>query len=73
MPKRDGFSVCKAVRSSVETMFIPLIMLTGQDSIEEKLQGLSSGADDYITKPFNTDELLARIETVLRRSYQQPQ
>lgn len=71
MPKRDGFSVCKAVRSSVETMFIPVVMLTGQDSIEEKLQGLSSGADDYITKPFNTDELLARIETVLRRSYRQ--
>lgn len=73
MPKRDGFSVCKAVRSSMETMFIPIVMLTGQDSIEEKLQGLSLGADDYITKPFNADELLARIETVLRRSYQHPQ
>jgi type IV pilus assembly protein PilB len=73
MPKRDGFSVCKAVRSSVETMFIPIVMLTGQNSIEEKLQGLSLGADDYITKPFNADELLARIETVLRRSYQHPQ
>jgi CheY-like chemotaxis protein len=71
MPKRNGFSVCKAVRSTVETMFIPVIMLTGQDSVEEKLEGLSSGADDYITKPFNSEELLARIETVLRRSYQQ--
>jgi type IV pilus assembly protein PilB len=70
MPKRDGFSVCKAVRSSVETMFTPVIMLTGQNSIEEKLRGLSLGADDYITKPFHADELLARIETVLRRSYQ---
>jgi len=73
MPKRDGFSVCKAVRSSIETMFIPVVMLTGQDSIEEKLQGLSLGADDYITKPFNADELLARIETVLRRSYRETQ
>jgi type IV pilus assembly protein PilB len=69
MPKRDGFSVCKAVRSSMETMFIPIMMLTGQDSVEEKLRGLSYGADDYITKPFNADELLARIESVLRRSY----
>ncbi len=68
MPKRDGFSVCKAVRSAVETMFIPVIMLTGQDSIAEKLEGLSSGADDYITKPFNAEELLARIDTVLRRA-----
>jgi DNA-binding response OmpR family regulator len=70
MPKRDGLAVCKAVRSSVETMFIPIVMLTGQDSVEEKLRGLSAGADDYITKPFNADELLARIEAVLRRSYQ---
>jgi type IV pilus assembly protein PilB len=73
MPKRDGFSVCKAVRSSVETMFIPIVMLTGQDSVEEKVRGLSAGADDYITKPFNADELLARIETVLRRSYRREQ
>jgi CheY-like chemotaxis protein/RNA polymerase subunit RPABC4/transcription elongation factor Spt4 len=71
MPKRDGFSTCKAIRSSVETMFIPVIMLTGQDSVEEKLEGLSSGADDYITKPFNAEELLARIDTVLRRTSRQ--
>jgi DNA-binding response OmpR family regulator len=54
----------------MDTMFIPVVMLTGQDSVEEKLRGLSSGADDYITKPFDAKELLARIETVLRRSYQ---
>ncbi len=71
MPRKDGFAVCKAVRSALETMFIPVIMLTGQDSIEEKLQGLSSGADDYITKPFDAEELLARIETVLRRAERQ--
>lgn len=71
MPGQDGFSVCKAVRSSVETMFIPVIMLTAQDSLEEKLEGLTSGADDYITKPFNAEELLARIDTVLRRASRQ--
>lgn len=67
MPKQDGFSVCKTVRSTVETMFIPIIMLTAQDSIEEKLKGLQSGADDYITKPFNSEELIARIEVILKR------
>jgi len=71
MPKRDGFAVCEALRSSVDTMFTPVIMLTAQDSIEEKLRGLRLGADDYITKPFNAQELLARIEIVLRRTYRQ--
>ena len=71
MPKRDGFSVCKVIRSQIETIFVPVIMLTARDSIEEKLKGLSLGADDYITKPFHPDELLIRIETVLRRSFQQ--
>ncbi len=71
MPKRDGFSVCKAMRADVKTMFVPVIMLTARDSIEEKIQGLSIGADDYITKPFHPAELLARIEVALRRSFQQ--
>ena len=53
------------------SMFTPVIMLTAQDSIEEKLRGLRLGADDYITKPFNAQELLARIEIVLRRTYRQ--
>ncbi len=52
-------------------MFTPVIMLTAQDSIEEKLRGLRLGADDYITKPFNAQELLAQIEIVLRRTYRQ--
>jgi len=69
MPKKNGFEVCKTIRSTMATMFMPVVMLTAQDTVEEKLQGLSSGADDYITKPFNADEFLARIETVLRRSY----
>lgn len=67
MPKRDGFSVCEAMRSSVETMGIPVIMLTAQSSIESKLHGLTVGADDYMTKPFEPQELLARINAVLRR------
>ena len=70
MPKKDGFAVCKAMRSKVDTMFTPVIMLTAQASIEYKLQGLSLGADDYLTKPFHPSELGARIENILRRSYQ---
>ncbi|GAK50528.1 type IV pilus assembly protein PilB [Candidatus Moduliflexus flocculans] len=70
MPKLDGFGVCKAMRAKVETMFTPVIMLTALSSIESKIQGLSLGADDYITKPFHPGELGARIEAILRRSYQ---
>ncbi len=70
MPKLDGFGVCQAVRAVVETMFIPIVMLTGQDSLEEKQRGLSLGADDYITKPFRADDLLERIDAVLQRAYQ---
>ena len=69
MPKKDGFAVCKEMRATMDTMFIPVIMLTAQSSIEYKLQGLSLGADDYITKPFHPAELAARIEVILRRSY----
>jgi len=69
MPKMDGFGVCEAVRTAIETMFIPVVMLTGQDSLEEKQRGLSLGADDYITKPFRADDLLERIDAVLQRAY----
>ena len=68
MPKMDGFAVCQAVRSSVETMFTPVIMVTGQDSIEEKMRGLAFGADEYITKPFDVPHLLAQIDELLRHS-----
>ncbi|MCP4396323.1 MAG: Flp pilus assembly complex ATPase component [bacterium] len=71
MPKHDGFAVCKETRSHMETMFVPIIMLTARDSVEEKIKGLSLGADDYITKPFHPDELVVRIDSVLRRSAQQ--
>jgi type IV pilus assembly protein PilB len=69
MPKLDGFRVCKSVRAAMETMFTPIVMLTGQDSLEEKQRGLSMGADDYITKPFRADDLLERIAAALGRAY----
>ncbi|MPM54236.1 Alkaline phosphatase synthesis transcriptional regulatory protein PhoP [bioreactor metagenome] len=63
MPGLDGFQVCKALQK----LNIPIILLTARNSIKDKLCGLELGADDYITKPFDNRELIARIKTVLRR------
>ena len=65
MPIMDGWEVCKAIRSESQT---PVIMLTAKSETDDKVAGLKSGADDYITKPFEMKEVLARIEAVLRRS-----
>ena len=65
MPVMDGWSVCKAIRAEAQT---PIIMLTAKGDTESKVMGLKTGADDYVTKPFEMKELLARINAVLRRS-----
>ena len=65
MPVMDGWAVCKAIRAESQT---PVIMLTAKGETEDKISGLRAGADDYITKPFEMREVLARIEAVLRRS-----
>ena len=65
MPVMDGWAVCKAIRSDSQT---PVIMLTAKGETDDKVQGLRAGADDYITKPFEMKEVLARIEAVLRRT-----
>ena len=65
MPVMDGWAVCKAIRAESST---PIIMLTAKGETDDKVAGLRSGADDYITKPFEMKEVLARIEAVLRRS-----
>ena len=65
MPVMDGWSVCKAIRDEAAT---PIIMLTAKGETDDKVAGLKAGADDYITKPFEMKEVLARIEAVLRRS-----
>jgi PleD family two-component response regulator len=71
MPKLDGFEVCKRIKSDVFLRHIPVLMLTAQSSTHFKVTGLESGADDYVTKPFDMDELLARIRTLLRRTKQE--
>ena len=65
MPVMDGWEVCKAIRAQSD---VPVIMLTAKSQTDDKVTGLKAGADDYITKPFEMKELLARIEAVLRRS-----
>ena len=65
MPVMDGWGVCKAIRAESQT---PVIMLTAKGETDDKVTGLKAGADDYITKPFEMKEVLARIEAVLRRT-----
>jgi len=66
LPGKDGFSVCRELRES--GVLTPIIMLTAKDTLDDKVQGLTVGADDYLTKPFSFEELLARIRALLRRS-----
>jgi two-component system, OmpR family, response regulator MprA len=66
MPGVDGLEVCRRVRATGNR--IPILMLTARDEVENRVAGLDAGADDYVTKPFALDELLARIRALLRRT-----
>ena len=70
LPGLDSWGVCRAIRAESQT---PIIMLTAKSETEDKVNGLKQGADDYITKPFEMKEVLARIEAVLRRSGIEPE
>ncbi|MDQ3985145.1 MAG: response regulator [Actinomycetota bacterium] len=67
MPEMDGFEVCQRLRASTRTKHIPIIMLTAKSLSADKVVGLTSGADDYIIKPFDPIELVARVKSALRR------
>jgi DNA-binding response OmpR family regulator len=67
LPGLDGFQVCKRLRNEARCQ-TPIIMLTAKDALDDRLEGLKSGADDYLVKPFALSELAARIEAILRRS-----
>ena len=71
MPKINGFDVCKNLRDSNFTKDIPIILLTAKGTIEDKIKGFNSGADDYLAKPFDIQELLVRIRALLRRTNSQ--
>jgi DNA-binding response OmpR family regulator len=65
LPGQDGYSVCRALRSS--GLAVPILMLTALDAVDDRVAGLDSGADDYLAKPFDFKELLARLRALLRR------
>jgi DNA-binding response OmpR family regulator len=71
LPELDGFEVCRKLRS--QNNQIPILMLTARDEDVDKILGLEMGADDYLTKPFNPREMVARVKAILRRKEQQPQ
>ena len=65
LPRRDGFEVCRELRSGGSA--VPVLMLTARDAVEDRIAGLDTGADDDLSKPFDFDELLARVRALLRR------
>lgn len=68
LPGMDGIEVCSQLKKESLTEKIPIIMLTAKDEVRHRVEGLEIGADDYVIKPFNLNELKARIKSVLRRS-----
>jgi len=66
MPGMDGLEVCRTIRRSGNT--VPVLMLTARTQVEDRVEGLDAGADDYVTKPFALEELLARLRALLRRT-----
>jgi diguanylate cyclase (GGDEF)-like protein len=66
MPGMDGYEVCRRLKADQQWRHIPVVMLTAKDTTRDLVHGLETGADDYITKPFNTEELIARIQVLLR-------
>src|SRR4026208_1339725 len=66
MPRLDGYAVCAELRRLSNP--VPILMLTAKGQVEDRVQGLDAGADDYLVKPFSTEELLARVRALLRRT-----
>jgi two-component system, OmpR family, phosphate regulon response regulator PhoB len=67
LPKVSGIEVCRRIRARPETRNLPIIMVTARAEEDDRIRGLDTGADDYLTKPFSTNELIARVRAVLRR------
>jgi len=67
LPKVSGIEVCRRIRQNPDTKNLPIIMLTARSEEADRIRGLETGADDYLTKPFSTAELIARVRAVLRR------
>jgi two-component system phosphate regulon response regulator PhoB len=68
LPKVSGIEICRQIRASADTRNLPVIMLTARGEEDDRIRGLDTGADDYLTKPFSMTELMARLRAVLRRT-----
>jgi len=66
MPGKTGFEVCRAIKSDPKTLFIPVVLVTGLTRVDERIEGITCGADDFLSKPINRQELLARTRSLLR-------
>src|SRR5712691_11410589 len=66
MPVMDGFTVCRTLKADEETRLIPIVIMTALGDVEDRIKGIEAGADDFLTKPVNPRELIARIQTTLR-------
>ncbi|NJP08743.1 MAG: response regulator transcription factor [Leptolyngbyaceae cyanobacterium RU_5_1] len=73
LPKVDGFTVCRRLRQDDRTANVPILILTALEQTQDKVKGFDAGADDYLTKPFAVEEMLARVQALLRRRKQLPQ
>jgi len=71
LPEVDGFQICEQIR--LTNMDIPILMLTAKDSPMDRVTGLKKGADDYLTKPFNLEELLLRVKNLIKRTSKSPE
>ena len=68
MPGMDGYTVCREMRSDIKLSAVPILFLTAKIKDEDKIEGFNAGADDYLCKPFNIDELILRVRAIIRRT-----
>jgi two-component system, OmpR family, response regulator len=73
MPDLDGFKVAQRLRAAAHSRGVPVLFLTARDAVEDRISGLTVGADDYVTKPFSLEEVVLRIRAILRRSRAEPE
>ena len=69
LPRLSGYDICSMVRKAEGVSKIPIVIISGQGDVDDRLEAFAAGADDFVTKPFDTNELVARVEAVLMRAH----